>query len=257
MESALDLLTPAGYAWLAFVLLAAGFWHGLIGFGFPIVATPLLALVMDFKSAVIALLLPTLTVTVVNTFRGGNLSGSLGRFWFMPFAPLLGSWIGTRMLIAFPPEPFLLLLAAMLLFYLYRDHLGRADIPLAKAYPVAAGVIAGLLSGIFESTANVAMAPLLVYFIALGLSPAAMVQTMNMCFVAGKSAQFASWVASGLVPWSFWLSTVPLMAVPLVSLFAGERIRRRIDTGVYMGWLRKFLWVMTVLLVVQFVRAVA
>ena len=42
---------------VAAVCLFSGFAHGAVGFGFPMVATPLVALVIDIKSA-IALLAP-------------------------------------------------------------------------------------------------------------------------------------------------------------------------------------------------------
>ena len=162
-----------GYAWLAVVMVASGFFHGLIGFGFPIIATPLLTLMFDFKTALLLSVLPGFITTILNAFRGGNLGASLGRFWFMPAFHLTGAFLGTLILIRAPSEPFILLLAVLLVLYLYRERLGKLDVPVVKAHWIVFGAAAGLAGGIFEATANVALAPLIIYFMILGVAPAA------------------------------------------------------------------------------------
>jgi uncharacterized membrane protein YfcA len=78
-------------AWIAGVMLLSGFVHGVIGFGFPIVATPLLTLVLDLKAAILISVVPTLFLTVLNAFRGGRLRESVGRFWYLPLCLAVGS----------------------------------------------------------------------------------------------------------------------------------------------------------------------
>ena len=56
-------------AFVALACLLSGFAHGALGFGFPMVATPIVALAIDIKSA-IALLAPiTLVLTVISALR--------------------------------------------------------------------------------------------------------------------------------------------------------------------------------------------
>ena len=47
------------------------------------------------------------------------------------------------------------------------------------------------------------------------------------------------------------MAATPLLGVG--ALAVGERVRRRVHVETYMGWLRKFLWAMVVLLIFQFV----
>ena len=54
---------------LLVTLLIAAFIHGMLGFGFPLVATPVLALFMDLRAAVLLTLVPTVSI---------NLAVSLG-----------------------------------------------------------------------------------------------------------------------------------------------------------------------------------
>jgi uncharacterized protein len=242
---------------LAAACIVSGFAHGALGFGFPIVATPLVTLVLDIKSA-IALLAPiTLAVVVISVLHGGGLGALLRRYWFMPIVMTLGSWLGTRLLIAMPPEPFMLVLALVMLIYLNLDRLGIASVPLAQRRYVPLGVLFGFVAGISEAVANVAGPILLVYFMLLGLQPVPLVQALNLCFLFGKGTQVATWTASGVMTPAIWLAVAGL-AVPAVgALFAGIRLRQRIDAQTYRSWLRKALWAMTAVLIVQFGVATA
>ena len=56
--------------WLAVpAILAAGLVHGTFGIGFPLVATPLLALVTDVRTAVLITLLPTMATGGLTVVR--------------------------------------------------------------------------------------------------------------------------------------------------------------------------------------------
>src|SRR3954470_22133067 len=93
-------LGPWALGFVVVVCLAAGFAHGAIGFGFPVVATPLVALVLDVRSA-IALLAPvTLVLVALSVVRGGSLAQLLRRFWYLPLVIAAGSWLGTQLLLA-------------------------------------------------------------------------------------------------------------------------------------------------------------
>jgi uncharacterized membrane protein YfcA len=250
----LEAVPAWGIAWIAVVMLVSGFAHGVIGFGFPIIATPLLALVLDLKTAVLVILVPTVVLASINSVRGGRLRESIGRFWFLPFVLMAGSYLGTRVLIVSDTAPFILLLAAILFAYLNLDRLGRAQLPLLSRFPVAGGMLFGFVAGLFEATVNVSGPMLLIYFLMLGVSPASLVQTLNFCFVGGKLAQGLAWNVSGGIPVVYWLYSLPWALLGAATLFFGERIRRRTSAAVYLVWLRKFLWAMVVLLVFQFLR---
>lgn len=238
-------------AFLAATCLLSGFAHGALGFGFPILATPLVALVIDIKSA-IALLAPvTLVLTVISALRGGELGRILREFWFLPLAMALGAWLGTRVLLAAPPEPFVFVLAFTILLYLNLDRLGRGHSELVRATRAASGIAFGFVAGIFEAVANVAGPVLLIYFMLLGLAPQQIVQTLNLCFSMGKGAQTATWAASGQISQAAWLAIGGLVVPSVAALYAGMRVRSRIDGLTYRRWLRGALWVMAVLLLAQ------
>jgi len=245
-------LAPWALAFVAAACLVSGFAHGALGFGFPIVATPLVALVVDIKTA-IALIAPlTLALVVISVLREGNLAALLRRFWFMPFAMALGAWAGTHLLLMAPPEPFLLVLAGVILLYLNLDRLERGRSAAVERHRAAFGVGFGTAAGAFEATANVAGPVLLMYFMLLGLGPSQVVQALNLCFTFGKGTQVATWAASGAMPPGMWLAVAVLFVPSIAALFIGMRVRDRIDAATYRRWLRGALWVMAGLLLGQF-----
>jgi hypothetical protein len=83
------------------------------------------------------------------------------------------------------------------------------------------------------------------------------VQLLNFSFIAGKGVQLATWTVNGGITLAQWLATVPWAVVAAAGLVAGRRVHRRVGTESYARWLRRFLWVMVVLLIVQFAWAMA
>jgi uncharacterized membrane protein YfcA len=247
----------ATIAWITVVMLLSGFAHGVIGFGFPLIATPLLLLAVDLKVAIVVSIVANLALTTLNAFHGGALRESIGRFWFLPLCLAVGSYLGTRLLIVAPSEPFLLLLALIVLGFLNLDRLGRTDAPAVRRHPVAFAIAFGVVAGVFEATANVAGPVLLVLFLLLGMPPRPLVQLLNFSFIAGKGVQMATWTVNGGITAAQWLVTVPWGFVAVAGLLAGRRVHRRVGTETYARWLRRFLWVMAALLIAQFGLAMA
>mgnify|MGYP003576496674 CR=1 FL=1 len=250
-------LGPLALAFVVAVCLLAGFAHGAIGFGFPIVATPLVALVIDVRSAIGVLAPVTLVLVLLSVFRGGNLLALLRRFWYLPPVIGLGSWLGTRLLLAAPPEPFLLVLAAVVLLYLNLDRLGLGHSAFVQRHPAPFGIAFGFAAGITEAVANVAGPLLLVYFMLLGLAPSQLVQALNLCFAVGKGTQVMTWAAVGGMTPALWIAVAAFTVPSVAALFVGMRVRSRIDAATYRRWLRGALWVMVALLALQFIASIS
>jgi len=140
----------------------------------------------------------------------------------------------------------------LILAYLGIDRLKRGESRFVQRHRVALGLGVGLVAGVFESTANVAVPPLIIYLMLLGTSPLATVQTLNLCFTVGKGVQVGTWLFFGGVAASFWIATAALAVPAVLTLLAGMRVRERIDVPTYRRWLRGALWAMAALLIVQF-----
>jgi uncharacterized protein len=250
---ALDALTAPLVIWIALVVLVSGVMQGALGLGFPTLATPLIAMVTDIRTAVVVVLLPCIATVVIAAMKGVALRRVLAEFWMMPLYMLVGASIGTRLFIAYPQFPYALLLAAVILVYLNLDRLGRGESITIKRYRNVFGFVFGVIAGLSEGTANVAAPPLVIYYLAIGVQPTMLVQAMNICFVVGKSTQFATLATVGGVPAAHWLATLPLAAVAATGALYGVRIRDRIDAATYKRWVKFALFAIAVFLVAQYV----
>jgi hypothetical protein len=143
----------------ALAMLGAGLTQGALGFGFPAISTPILALFVDVKSAIILNLLPNFTVNVVSIVRGGNWGASLGRYWPVALWVLVGSWIGASFLILAPQEPIRLLLGVSIFAYLYQGWLAHLDWRWLSEKPRLSAMVFGLAGGFFSGSVNQSLPP--------------------------------------------------------------------------------------------------
>lgn len=234
------------------VALPAAFVHGAFGLGFPMLATPLLALGFDLRTSILLTLVPTLSINLISILSEPHWRDALRRFWPIPAFAIIGSVIGTRVLLNIDPEPFRLLLAVVLIAYLVSGHLHRPDH--AIAVPPWGMAAFGLSLGLLAGVVNV-FAPLVVaYALYTRMPPVLMVATFNLTFVTSKSGQILGFVSEG----AFDLEVVggALLWLPgiLIVLWLGIRLRRRIDIETYRGMLHGALWVISIALLFDALR---
>jgi hypothetical protein len=219
----------------------SAFVHGAFGFGFPLLATPLLALGFDLRTAIMLTLVPTVSINLISIVSERHWRSALQRYWPIPAFAIVGSVMGTQLLLAVEPEPFRLLLALVLIAYLVSDHLHRGAQPVhvGELGQALFGLVLGLLAGVINI-----FAPLVVVFALYTQMPAGlMVATFNLCFITSKTGQILGFATAGA--FDIEIVRLALFALPaiLAALWLGIRVRRRIETGAYKRLLRGALWV--------------
>ncbi|MBY0439188.1 MAG: sulfite exporter TauE/SafE family protein [Burkholderiales bacterium] len=250
--SPLEVLTPGLLLWVVVVVAVAAWVYGVLGIGLPLIATPLLALVMPLQDAVIVLVVPVLVAIVVSIWSVPDFIGTLKRFWFMPVAAFVGAAIGAQLFIRAPQFPYALVLVGAIFMWLWLDWRGKSESAWMKRHVVASGALFGFAAGIFETTANVASPPLIAYYAGLGLAPVAMIQGFNLCFLPGKATQLVTFTLLGGVTMAQWAMTLPLAAVTVIAQRRGIRAREGVDPATYRNWLRLALGAMAVVILSQY-----
>ena len=240
------------WAWLAIIVIVLGSaWvHGAIGLGFPLLATPALATMMDVRSAVLVTLLPTMTVNIA------SIAGHRGGFVHARrHAPLIafvltGSVLGAMALAILDPAPFRLLLATLILLYLW----GKLRIPQRRLdqHPWLFMGLFGIAAGLAAGTTNAMVTVLIIYFLSLEMPRRVMVPVLNACFFTGKVAQFAVLALAGYVTGTLMWQSAPLAALALLALLAGQRVQSRIDASAYQAMLRWLLLALALVLGLQY-----
>lgn len=246
-----DPYSPWLVAYVTVVILFCGWVQGALGMGFPMVATPLIAAATNIQFAVVTILFPCLATVIVTLAKSPDLGAVVRRFWWMPLCALVGAAIGATMFVRFPQFPYALLVAGVILFYLYLQRHSHQQWSFLKRHDTFFGIICGFLSGLCESTSNIAAPPLIIYYLGIGLPPLMLVPAMNIGFFVGKSTQFATLLVGGIAAPADWLMTLPLAAIATVSCLYGTRIRRRIDGIIYRRWMLRMLLAIAVFLLAQ------
>jgi uncharacterized membrane protein YfcA len=237
------------------IIALAALVHGTIGIGFPLIATPLLSLLTDVRTAIVLLVLPTMTVNLANIFKGGRWGRSLARHWPLALYGVVGSVIGTHLLVVVPPHLFSPLMAVMLVLYLNVERLG-AGFAWVRRYPRAAHAVFGLAAGILAGTVNVMLPALIIFALETRMSKTVMIQVFNFCFLFGKLTQGAVLLRAGLFTHDVLVVSMALAALALGVMLAGMRMRDRVSAERYRRWLRRLLAVLAVMLTLQFVDSI-
>ncbi|MCP4470442.1 MAG: sulfite exporter TauE/SafE family protein [Gammaproteobacteria bacterium] len=234
------------------VMLFAGLVHGTLGLGFPMVATPILATMMDVRSAILVTLLPTMAVNLVSIFNSRASLASTRPFVPLVLFTLAGSVAGAAVLAITDPAPFRIVLASLILLYLWNGlRISRQWLEHNSWLAMAGfGIVAGLSGG----TTNVMVAVLIIYFLSLDTARATMVPTLNACFLSGKVSQILVLAIAGLVGMNLIIETVPLALAAVAALLIGQRLRESIEVRTYQAILRKLLLLLAIILIYQFLN---
>jgi len=234
------------------VLMGSAFVHGAFGFGFPLMATPLLALLMDMRAAVLLTLLPTLTINLFSIAGERRWREALRRFWPIPAFGIIGSLSGTQLLLTVDPEPFRLLLALVLIGYLLSERFTRAE--KERNVPGWGMALLGFSVGLLAGAVNVFAPILVVYALYTRMDPTLMVATFNICFLFSKSGQLIGFTANDALDPATIEASLWSLPFAVLCLWLGIWTRRRIDVKTYRRLLRVALWLIAAVLVGDWAR---
>ncbi|MEH6458186.1 MAG: sulfite exporter TauE/SafE family protein [Cocleimonas sp.] len=238
------------------IFFLAALVHGSIGFGFPMIATPLLALTMDIQSAIIITLIPTLMINLVTVTSEANykLQGFIDAFkrnYLLAIYALLGTVVGTVILIYSNSELFKVLLAFAILVYLVSDHV-KLNIPWIMNYPRSAKLIFGLSAGLLGGLTNVMAPVLIIYSLELKKSKRDIIQASNICFLFGKITQICLFTFSAKFTLNELSISSMMFVVSAIAITVGIQINKKINSEVYIKLLKLLLFSLAMVILLQF-----
>jgi len=236
---------------LVVIVIAAAIKHGTLGFGFPLVSTPLVALLADVKTAVLITVVPNIAVNIISILRGGHWRESIGRYWPLAICVAAGTVVGTHFLLVSPPELLQVVLAAMIVVFLAQAKIRQFDWTWLTRRPSVSGAALGVAAGLFSGSVNLGAPPLLIYFITLELTPVAMTQILNLCFIAAKTTQAATLSVVGPGSMPLLAASLPLTALAVAVFLLGTQLQKRMSDALYFKILRASLGTIAILLIGQ------
>ena len=235
---------------LALIIFIASLVHGSIGFGFPMIATPLIALITDIQTAIIYTLIPTLLVNIISIWSEGNFIQAFKRFYPLALFAMIGSAIGTQILIYNSSDIFKLLLALAILFYL-SINLIQYEFTWIYKKPKLSRFIFGLGAGILSGLTN-AMAPvLMMYTLESKFTKSEIIQASNICFLFGKIIQIILFSFAAVFTVQEMQHSFILLLFVSLALYIGIKIKFLINPTYYIIFVKIILFVIAMLLILQ------
>ena len=235
---------------LSLILFTAALVHGSIGFGFPMIATPLIAMFTDMQTAILYTLIPTLLVNIISILSEGNFLHAFKRFYPLALFAMIGSGIGTQILIYNSSEIFKLLLAIAILFYLSIDLI-RYELTWIYKKPKLSRLVFGLGAGILSGLTN-AMAPvLMMYTLESKFTKSEIIQASNICFLFGKISQIILFSFAAVFTATEMQNSFMLLIVVSIALYVGIKIKSLINPIFYTKLVKIILFIVSLLLITQ------
>ena len=235
--------------------MVASFIKGVIAFGFPIVATPLLAMVVDVKTAIALSIVPNIVMDALQVGRrSGNLWATARRVALLLAFGFFGTVVGTHSLLVMPPGLALAILGVVVLGFVGLNVSGakfRVPARMERWLSPPVGFTAGFLGGV----TNVPGTLLVVYFHALGMGKQEFVRSVALCFMSYKLIQLVTVASYGLLTWPLLGGSIALTVVGLGAFWLGLRVQDALPERVFNRSILTFLTLLGVSLLARSLSA--
>jgi uncharacterized membrane protein YfcA len=228
----------------------ASFIKGAIAFGFPLVATPLLALVVDVKSGVALSIVPNIVMDAIQAGRRGVLLATLRRVAVLLAFGFVGTVVGTRSLVVLPAHAALAILGVFVLGFVALNVSGltlRVPARWERWLSPPVGLAAGFLGGV----TNVPGTLLVIYFHALGMDKHEFVRSVALCFMTYKVIQLVAVAYYGVLTWPLLGASLALTVAGLGAFWLGLRVQDALPERIFNRAVLVFLAILGVSLLAR------
>ena len=235
------------YFFLFIIFLVAGFTQGVTGFGFGLLAIPLLSLLIDIKAAVPLCSLLGISITAFLSLR---LRKYIDRRKIIPllFGCIPGVAAGTLVLKKAPTELLSVLMGIMLIAYsLYRLTSKQQTRSINEKWAYVAGFFTGAISSAFSAGGP----PTIIYTTLRGWNKDEIKATLSGFFLTGGLMVVTAHAFTGLTTRLVLHYFLLLAPVVIGGVFVGSLLYDRIDTGVYLKLLQCLLLFMGILMIIK------
>jgi hypothetical protein len=236
--------------WVGLSLLLAAYVKGVSGMGFPLIATPTVALLLDIRTAVTILIIPNIVMDVAQVFRGEFPSAVFRRFSGLLVLTVVGVFIGTKVLATLPVWILNLTLATIVLVFI-ASQLLRLDFQIPARWEAIASPIMGLIGGFLNGMTNAAGPALAIYLYGLRLPKVQFIKSIASIFIITKVSQLAAVSSWNLLNRSTLRLSLLVTAVILIGFYAGLKTQDRVNQQLFNRGLLILLFIISIALIVH------
>jgi uncharacterized membrane protein YfcA len=236
------------YAFVGVALLFAAFVKGATGLGFPLIATPTVALLWDIRTAVTILILPNLFMDSAQLFRGGIPYEVFRRCAGLIAPTIIGVFLGTMVLVKLPLWVLNLCLGALVLVFVISGML-KLDLAISARAEKMLGPVFGFVGGFLNGMTNAAGPTLAIYFYSLRVEKRLFVKSIATVFVLTKITQLLAISTWNLFNWQTVTLSVQVLLFTLVGFYAGMKTQDRVNQGMFNRGLMVLLFAVGLILI--------
>jgi len=209
-------------------LLLAAFVKGATGLGFPLIATPMVALLLDIRTAVTVLILPNLFMDSAQVIRDGLPYEVFRRFSSLIIPTIIGVFLGTTVLVKTPLWILNFSLGVMVIVFVVSNLL-KLDFIITPRAEKILSPISGFISGFLNGMTNAAGPTLAIYLYSLKLEKRAFVKTIATIFMVTKLSQLVAISTWNLFNWETITLSVQVLLFTLAGFFVGIKAQDRVN----------------------------
>jgi uncharacterized membrane protein YfcA len=208
-------------------LIVAGFLKGIIGVGMPVIALPLLSLVVDVKSAAMLLSMPLILSNLPQALEGGKTGRCLIQLTPVILGMIPGLFLGVRVLLAIDAT-VAKIIAGLVLMGIGGITLLAPRLQLQSRLVLPTGVTFGFLGGILGGIAAMPGPLVFIFLLAKGSRGKVFTKEASLYLVASAGLLAILLTASRQFSWlDVSVSTAAMLPVVL-GMFAGQHMRDKI-----------------------------
>jgi uncharacterized membrane protein YfcA len=227
-----ETATPGLIALLTVSLVIAGLIKGTIGVAMPMVAFPLLSMLVDVQTAVMLLSVPLVLSNIPQALEGGLVTRTL---WSL--APVLvgmmpGVWIGVTVLLTV--DPAVARIVAGTVVILVAALIGLAPkLEIRQRLLAPVGLGAGFCGGLLGGIAALSGPPVFIFLLAKGLSGRAFTKEASMFLVVSSVLLVSALTSSHKFDWRDVLISTVATAPVVAGMLVGQRVRDAVPADAF------------------------
>jgi uncharacterized membrane protein YfcA len=238
------------YVLVGAALLLAAFVKGASGLGFPLIATPMVALLLDIRTAVTVLILPNLFMDSAQVIRDGIPYDVFRRFSSLILPTIIGVFLGTMALVNTPLWILNLCLGVMVLLFV-GSNLLKLDFTISRQGEKLLSPACGFLSGFLNGLTNAAGPTLAIYLYSLKLEKRVFVKSIATIFVVTKVSQLVAVSTWNLFNRETITLSLQVLLFTLAGFYAGMKAQDRVNQRTFNRGLLALLTVIGVMLLAR------
>jgi len=228
----IETATPGLIMLLAVSLVIAGLVKGMIGVGMPVVAFPLLSMLVDVQTSIMLLSMPLVLSNIPQALEGGFVAKTLWSLTPVLVGMIPGVWIGVAVLLSADPAVAKIVAGAVVILVAALILLApKLQVKQRMIGPVGLG--AGFCGGLLGGIAALSGPLVFIFLLAKGLSGKEFTKEASMFLVVSSILLASALTSSRQFDWHdvliSTLATVPVV----VGMLVGQKVSDAIPADAF------------------------